>query len=82
MKNRVLLPPEQYASCPNDGKILPFYKGQFDTVYILLHPFFKAQNIKLELFCPETWPSKHEIIEKCEAIFWKEILKCELRANS
>ena len=48
MTDRVLPTPEKFASCPYDGKVLPFYEGQFDCVYVLLHPFCKPTSIDIE----------------------------------
>ncbi|WP_342630607.1 DUF2711 family protein [Marinobacter alkaliphilus] len=75
MTERVLPTPEKFASCPYDEKILPFYDGQFDCVYVLLHPFFKPTNIGIERFCPSGWPSKHEIIDGCRPVSWHEVLE-------
>ena len=75
MADRALPKPEQYASCPDGGKILEFYKGQFDSVFILLHPFIYPKSIDIERFCPEQWPGKREIIEGCEAVSWERVLE-------
>ena len=75
MTDRVLPTPEKFASCPYDGKVLPFYEGQFDCIYVLLHPFFKPTSIDIERFCPSEWPDKHEIIHGCDAISWQEVLE-------
>jgi hypothetical protein len=75
MSERVLPTPEKFASCPYEGKILEFYVGQFESVYILLHPFFKPISIDSELFYPDTWPSKKEIIEGCEIVKWQDVLQ-------
>ena len=83
MTDRVLPKPEQYASCPYDEKILEFYKGQFDSVFILLHPFVYPKSIDIERFCPEKWPSKWDIIKDCEAVSWERILELtDLRSLS
>lgn len=74
MTKRVLPEPDKYASCPGAGKILPHYKDQFDSVYILLHPFLKPHQIDLKMFYPTTWPSKQEIIDGCDAVTWSEVL--------
>ncbi len=74
MTDRVLPTPEKFASCPYDEKILPFYEGQFDCVYVLLHPFFKPTTLDIEHFSPSEWPDKHEIINGCSSISWQEIL--------
>lgn len=75
MSKRVLPTPENFASCPYEGKILEFYEGQFESVYILLHPFIKPTTIDSELFYPKTWPSKKEIIEGCEKVSWHHVLQ-------
>ncbi|MGF1741398.1 DUF2711 domain-containing protein [Vibrio profundum] len=74
MTNKVLPAPEKFASCPYDEKILPFYEGQFESVYVMLHPFLKPTSLDVERFCPKTWPTKHEILDGCSAISWQEIL--------
>ncbi|WP_215397709.1 DUF2711 family protein [Rheinheimera oceanensis] len=75
MTDRVIPTPEKFASCPYDEKILPFYSGQFDCVYVLLHPFFKPANIDIKRFSPPTWPSKREIIDGCHPVSWHEVLE-------
>lgn len=75
MANRVLPTPEKFASCPYDEKILQFYEGQFEAVYVLLHPFLESATLDLERFCPEKWPTKQEIIAGCTPINWQEILR-------
>ncbi len=74
MADRVLPKPEKFASCPYDGKILEFYRGQFDTVFVLLHPFVRPISVDIERFCPDQWPSKFEIIDGCETVTWKRVL--------
>ncbi|MDD5195177.1 MAG: DUF2711 family protein [Candidatus Omnitrophica bacterium] len=74
MTKRVAPEPDKYASCPHDGKILEYYRGQFDSVYILLHPFLRPLSIDFDLSCPEKCPSKHEIIEGCEPVSWRQVL--------
>ncbi len=75
MSDRVMPIPEKFASCPYDEKILEYYKGQFECVFVLLHPFIKPIELSIERFCPAEWPSKKELIEGCEAISWKRILE-------
>ncbi|WP_395007239.1 DUF2711 family protein [Undibacterium sp.] len=75
MADRVLPQPEKFASCPYDEKILDFYEGQFDSVFVLLHPFFYPRKINIDRFCPEHWPTKLEIIETCERVSWKRIIE-------
>jgi len=39
---------DKFASCPDDGNILDYYKGQFDSVYVLLTPFIKPITFDME----------------------------------
>ncbi len=64
----------KYASCPYDGKILQYYKDQFESVFVMLHPFFNPKNIELEAFYDEKWPTKAEIVEGGEPVLWSRIL--------
>ena len=73
MEEKLLPTPAKYASCPYDGKILEYYQGQFDCVYILLHPFIRPVSINIERFDPETWLTKQEILNGCEPVLWQKI---------
>jgi hypothetical protein len=75
MSDKSLPKRDKFASCPDDGKILDYYKGQFDSVYVLLSPFIKPINFDIEKYDPMTWDYKREIIEGCEPVLWQEILK-------
>ena len=74
MTNRILPTPEKFASCPYDKKILSFYEGQFESVFVIFHPFFMSTKIKLKYSPPSRWPSKHQFIEECSTISWSETL--------
>ncbi len=75
MTNRKQPIPAKFASCPIEGKILQFYEGQFEAVFVILHPFLRPKYLDMGRFCPEKWPTKQEIIDDCSAITWREILK-------
>ena len=75
MTDRVLPKPARYASCPYDGRILEYYKGQFDNVFLLLHPFLSPRGINIKRFSQKNWPSNHDIIKGCEAVPWEKILE-------
>lgn len=72
-KSRKLPPPDVFASCPFDQKILEYYSGQFSDVFVVLHPFIKPVSIPVDRFCPSTWPSKPEMVEHCVAISWESV---------
>lgn len=80
-EERRLPEPDLFASCPYDGPILPYYQGQFDAVYALLHPFIRAVSLDKELFYPETYPSKSEILTKCRRASWSDIIDLTSLAN-
>ena len=74
MSDRVIPPPDKFASCPYDGQVLEYFSGTFESVYVLLHPFLRPKNIPVERFCPERWPTKKELIEGTEAVSWAEVI--------
>jgi len=72
---RELPEPHKYAFCASeDMPIKDFYKGFYDEVFVFYHPFIKPLSIDYELFEPETYPGKNDIIEKCEMVTWKQFL--------
>ena len=58
----------------NDITILDFYKGYYDCVYVILHPFIKEIYPGKLNFTPITWPTKEEIIEYTQKVSWGEFL--------
>ncbi len=75
MTERQLPIPDKFASCPSDGKVLDHYSGQFDSVYVLLSPFFRPTSIPMERFSPVEWPPKQELIGGAEPIAWNTVLE-------
>ncbi len=67
-------PAPKHASCPYDGPILEYYSGQFESVYVLLHPFARPTTINRGLFTDTTWPTKSELLDGCEVVTWEEML--------
>ena len=61
MAERVLPPPDIFATCPQDGNILEYYGGTFEAVYVSLHPFIKAMSKEKEKFTPDTYPNRTSI---------------------
>ena len=75
MAERILPTPDAFATCPFDGRILEYYAGTFEAVYVLLHPFMDATAIGTEQFKPGTYPSRACITKNCIAISWAEVAK-------
>jgi hypothetical protein len=73
MAERVLPAPDVFATCPLDGKILEYYAGPFEAVYISLHPFIKTVSIEKEEFKPCTYPSRSTIVKNCAPVSWAEV---------
>jgi hypothetical protein len=74
VKKRVLPAPDLFASCPNDDLILEYYKGQFDSVFIAFHQFYKPNNIPIKRFESDDFPTNSEIRRDCAAFSWKDVL--------
>ena len=73
MAERILPTPDNFATCPQDGKILEYYAGTFEAVYILLHPFIGASAVGTEQFRPGTYPSRQYIVKNCRPVPWAEV---------
>lgn len=73
-RNSVLIP-EIYASNPQDGKVLEYYKGYFEAVYIMLHPFYRGISMDLGSINNDDWPTDQELREGCVSVSWQEVIK-------
>lgn len=70
MAKKVAPPMHKYASCPYGDKILEYYKGYFECVYVLLHPFFRLKKKEQDI----DFIKKHSVINGTEAVSWAEVL--------
>jgi len=70
---RILPAPDAVATCPQDGKILDYYVGTFEAVFVLLHPFIKTVSIGKEQFVPPTYPGRLTIVQNCSLVSWEEV---------
>lgn len=75
MAERILPPSDAFATCPFEGRVLDYYAGTFEAVYVLLHPFIKTVSIDKEQFKPSTYPSRPSIVRNCAPVSWAEIAK-------
>ncbi|HEY0163685.1 MAG TPA: DUF2711 family protein [Edaphobacter sp.] len=64
-----------FASCPLDGKILEYYAGTFEGVYVSLNPFIKPVTIDKAEFEPDTYPSRENIVTNCKSVSWAEVVQ-------
>jgi len=72
---RQLPEPDHYAvCCPADSPILDFYSDEFDTVYVILHPFIRPTSIDPEVFYPGTYPNKEQILAGSVPVTWADII--------
>lgn len=56
-----------------DTPILEFYKGYYDCVYIILHPFMKCHDMD-SFMKNEQRPTKKELMQITDKISWNEII--------
>jgi hypothetical protein len=73
MTTRRLPSPDVFASCPLDGKILEYYAGAFEAVYVSLNPFIKPISIEKAEFRAGAWPNRSSIVTHCKPVVWAEI---------
>lgn len=69
MTERTLAKFDKYLACPNDGKILKYYAGIFDTVFVAFHQFYNKKADAVNL------PFDQRILDKNTFISWDEILQ-------
>lgn len=63
---------ERFATYPYNGRILEYYAGVFESVYVMLHPFVRPTSLSREqLFQPYSL-SWAETIAGCEPVRWEE----------
>lgn len=75
METRVLPEPDRFATCPDDGKILEYYRGVFEAVFVSLHPFIKPFPASRTLFESPTLPDRATVAAHCEAVPWSAIMQ-------
>ena len=73
MAERILPPPDLFATCPQGGNIFQYYAGTFEAIYVALHPFIQAISVDKETFKPETYPSRTNIVKNCKPVPWSEV---------
>jgi len=73
MTTRILPSPDLFASCPLDGKIIEYYSGTFEAVYVSLNPFIRPMTIDKAEFKPGTYPNRKDIAANCEPVPWSEV---------
>jgi hypothetical protein len=73
MGERILPTADVFATCPTEGKVLDYYAGVFERVYVLLHPFIKPKSIGSEQFKPGSYPTRSSIVKNCVAVSWLEV---------
>lgn len=68
--------PNRYAVCASEGApILDFYRGVFDSCFVLLHPFIRPITIPTLRFFSDAHPSKMEIKNGADPVPWRHILE-------
>jgi len=73
LTTRTLPSPDVFASCPLDGKILSYYAGAFEAVYVSLNPFIKPISIDRAEFRTGAWPNRSSIVTHCKPVSWAEV---------
>lgn len=73
LHTRVIPAPDVYAMCPSDGRILEYYSGTYDSVYVSLSPFIQPVTISRDLFCPDSYPDRLTIQTSCKAVRWADV---------
>lgn len=73
MTTRILPPPDVFASCPLDGKVLDYYAGTFEAIFVSLNPFLQPISIDKAVFRPGSYPVRSSIVTNCKQVSWSEV---------
>jgi hypothetical protein len=73
MGPRILPEPDRFAVCPDEGRVLAFYEGVFDSVYVLLHPFIRPVSMSMDEFEGGRYPERPRVLDCCAPVSWSEI---------
>lgn len=55
------------------GRVLEYYRGVFECVYVLLSPFPRVVGLPMSRFEGDTWPSRSDIRSNCEPVSWSAV---------
>lgn len=62
-------------TCPAEGdKILAYYRGYYESVFIIFHPFIKPKE-GFEFDYENDYPEKKSIVENFDVVTWLEMSK-------
>lgn len=62
-------------TCPVEGeKVLTHYRGYYESVFIIFHPFIKPKQ-GFEFDYENEYPDKKSILENFDKITWLEMSK-------
>lgn len=75
--NRKAPPPDRFASFPYNGKILAYFAGVFEAVFVDMQPFCKIEKEHQWILNRNIDVSKQEFIRYAKAISWQEIMQIE-----
>lgn len=74
MTEKVLPEPDRFAiPPPGGGPLLPFYRGVFEAVFVLLHPFLRPTGMSPERFLEGPDVDRDDICRTCEAVSWAQV---------
>ena len=73
MTARISPEPDHFATCPVKGKILDYYAGTFEAVFVLFHPFIRPVSISVDGYKTETFQVRASLAATCQAVAWAEV---------
>lgn len=73
MKRSVLPASDVYASCPDGGNILAYYKGVFEAAFVLLNPFIRPAETGAHILDPDADLGWHEWYANCTPVPWSHV---------
>lgn len=73
--SRKVPPPDKFASFPYDGKILAYFDGVFEAVFVVMQPFCQIEKENQWILNRNIDVAKQEFVRYAKPIFWQEVMQ-------
>lgn len=68
-------PPDKFASFPYDGKILAYFEGVFEAVFVVMQPFCHIEKEHQWILNRNIDVSKQAFVRHAKPVSWQEIMQ-------
>ena len=74
MSETIIPDDPRFIGCPYDGPILEHFRGRYESVFVVLHPFIHPGTLDPSVFSPDTYPEAPTILARCRPVRWATVV--------